>query len=78
MIDDYSNLSVLPVEVKSGRDYQIHSALNHFISNDSYPVSYGMVLSNEREIKVKDKVTYIPIYFVIFLKQKNDESSFLI
>lgn len=78
LIDDYSNLSVLPVEVKSGRDYQIHSALNHFISNDSYPVSYGMVLSNEREIKVKDKVTYIPIYFVIFLKQKNDESSFLI
>ena len=48
MIDDYDNLAVLPVEVKSGRDYTTHSALNHFITNDNYPVKAGYVLSNER------------------------------
>lgn len=78
LIDDYGKLSVLPVEVKSGRDYSIHSALNHFLSNESYPVSEGFVLSNEREIKSVQKITYLPIYFVMFLKQSFDDSSMLI
>ena len=33
LIDDYESLSVLPIEVKSGRDYTIHSALNKLLSN---------------------------------------------
>lgn len=51
LIDDYDTLSVLPIQVKSGRVYTVHSALNTFISNDPYPVKEGFVLSNEREIK---------------------------
>ena len=78
LIDDYGKLSVLPVEVKSGRDYSIHSALNHFLSNESYPVLEGFVISNEREIKSVQKITYLPIYFVMFLKQTFDDSSMLI
>lgn len=31
MIDDYDELSVVPIEVKSGKDYTVHSALNHFM-----------------------------------------------
>ena len=68
LIDDFDNLAVLPVEVKSGRDYTIHSALNHFLSNESYPVKSAVVVSNEREIKTVNNVTYLPIYFTMFLK----------
>ena len=68
LIDDFDDLAVLPVEVKSGRDYTIHSALNNFLSNESYPVRTGIVLSNEREIKIVKNITYLPIYFTMFLK----------
>ncbi len=78
MIDDYDNLAVLPVEVKSGRDYTTHSALNHFITNDNYPVKSGYVLSNEREIKTVGKITYFPIYFVMFLKPISSADEVLI
>ena len=78
LVDDFDNLSILPIEVKSGRDYTIHSALNHFLNNDSYPAKCGYVLSNEREIKNVGKVTYLPIYFVIFIKPMSSEDEVLI
>ena len=37
----------MPIEVKSGKDYTVHSALNHFVSNDEYTIQEGYVLSNE-------------------------------
>ena len=67
LIDDYNSLSVLPIEVKSGKDYSIHSALSGLTGNDDYHVASGIVLSNERIIKKKNKITYMPIYYVMFL-----------
>lgn len=67
LIDDYDTLSVLPIEVKSGKDYVIHSALDKFVSNKDYNVSKAYVLSNNREIKEKGKIIYLPIYYVMFL-----------
>ncbi len=69
LIDDYDELSVVPIEVKSGKDYTVHSALNNFLGNEDYNVKKGYVLSNEREVSQKNKITYLPIYFVMFLKQ---------
>lgn len=68
LIDDYDSLSVIPIEVKSGRDYTIHSALNNFVSNESYGIKEAFVLSNTREITHKGKITYLPIYFIIFFQ----------
>lgn len=67
LIDDYDSLSVLPVEVKSGKDYTVHSALNSFLSNKDYAVQKGIVLSNERKISQKNGVTYMPVYYAMFL-----------
>ncbi len=67
IIDDYDSLSVLPIEVKSGRSYAIHSALNNFVSNEDYHIQKAYVLSNERNISNKGKIYYFPIYFVMFL-----------
>lgn len=38
LIDDADNLSNIPIEVKSGKDYTVHSALDKFISNDDYNI----------------------------------------
>lgn len=67
LIDDYDALSVLPIEVKSGRDYTIHSALNNLTTNNDYGIKEGIVLSNSCEVKTKNRVTYMPIYYSMFL-----------
>lgn len=67
LIDDYSNLSVLPLEVKSGKDYTVHSALNNLLSTEDYHVHSGIVLSNSREVQQDGKVVYMPIYYTMFL-----------
>lgn len=67
LIDDYDSLSVVPIEVKSGKDYTVHSALNTFVQNEEYGVKKAIVLSNERQIAVKGKIIYLPIYYLMFL-----------
>ena len=67
LIDDYQNLGTLPIEVKSGKDYSIHSALNNLVSNDAYNIQKAYVLSNERLVKQKGKIIYLPIYYVMFI-----------
>lgn len=69
LIDDYDNLAVVPIEVKSGKDYTVHSALNHFMETDDYHIKKGYVLSNERQIMKRGKIIYLPIYFVMFLSE---------
>jgi len=66
LIDDYDSLSVVPIEVKSGKDYTVHSALNTFTKNDDYNVKKAFVLSNAREVTTKGKIMYLPIYYVMF------------
>ena len=67
LIDDYDTLSVVPIEVKSGKDYTIHSALNNFVHNDDYKIKKAYVISNDRIVKQNDKIIYIPVYYAIFL-----------
>lgn len=68
IVDDYDQLSVLPIEVKSGKDYQIHRALNAFAANEDYKIKKGIVLSNERIVHSKGMITYLPIYYVMFIE----------
>ena len=77
LIDDYDALSVAPIEVKSGKDYTIHSALNQFVTNEDYHINCGYVLSNEREVKMVDKIIYMPIYYVMFFRDSQPEQIIL-
>ena len=75
LIDDYDSLSAVPIEVKSGKDYTVHSALNTFVKNDDYHVKKAYVLSNNREITTNGKITYLPIYDVMFFGAGENSSS---
>ncbi len=68
LIDDADNLTNIPIEVKSGKDYSIHSALTRFLSTDEYNVRKAYVLSNERNVYIKNGITYIPVYYVMFFE----------
>ena len=72
LIDDVDNLSNIPIEVKSGKDYTVHSALNKFLANDEYNVKRAYVLSNEQKVYTKKGITYIPIYYVMFFQNESN------
>ncbi|WP_251623662.1 ATP-binding protein [Odoribacter lunatus] len=76
LVDDYSSLSILPIEVKSGKDYTVHSALNNLLAVKDYHVASGLVLSNDRIVRKSGGVTYMPIYYVMFLdlSEGNEEN----
>lgn len=68
LIDDYESLSAVPIEVKSGKDYTVHSALNTFVQKEDYPIKKAFVVSNERKVTTQGKVTYLPIYDIMFFQ----------
>lgn len=52
LIDDYDSLNVLPLEIKSGKDYcKNFKALPKILEDTNYKMTKGYVLSNQREIK---------------------------
>ena len=80
LIDNHILMSAHPVEVKSGKDYTVHSALNNLLNNPDYHIPAATVVSNEREIYEDGKVTYMPVYLVMFMKAevpKVDNSEYL-
>lgn len=70
IVDDSRTMSVLPIDVKSGRDYTVHSALDNLMAVPDYNIVSSIVLSNEREIKSKGNINYYPIYYVMFMENK--------
>lgn len=68
LIDDPDNLSNIPIEIKSGKDYKVHSALDKFISIAEYNIHRAYVLSNERNVYTEQGITYIPIYYIMFFE----------
>lgn len=73
LVDDFAHLSVLPLEIKSGRDYTVHSALTYLVSNTEYNIREGLVFSNNREVLTVNSITYLPIYYIMCLSNTNDD-----
>jgi hypothetical protein len=68
LIDDYDNLQVLPLEIKSGKDYTEHSALTKFLETPEYGITRAILFSNERLVHKRKGVTYMPVYYCMFLQ----------
>ena len=80
LIDDHQTMSAHPIEVKSGKDYTVHSALNNLLKNPDYNILAGTVISNEREVCQDGKVAYMPVYFVMFMEgdmPRNEERDYV-
>lgn len=75
LTDDYDSLSAVPIEVKSGKDYTVHSALSAFVNNEDYHIKKAFVVSNERNIIQKGKIIYIPIYYIMFFGTNSSDKN---
>ena len=60
---------ILPIEIKSGKDYYRHNAMDNVLNLTDYGISEGYVFCNGN-IEVADKITYFPIYMLMFLHKK--------
>ena len=66
-IVEYDN-RVVPVEVKSGKDYERHIALNNLLDIKDFDINEAYVFCSSN-LFVKDKVVYYPIYMIAFFEQ---------
>lgn len=65
--------NVLPLEIKSGKAYTRHNALDNVLKDERYAIPQALVFCNEN-ISTVDKIVYLPIYMIGFLEnEKIDE-----
>lgn len=62
------NGAVLPIEVKSGKNYERHRALSNVVKNEQYTVNQAFVFCQDN-VSVREKAVYLPIYMLMFLDQ---------
>lgn len=62
------NGAVLPIEVKSGKNYERHRALSNVVRNEQYAVNQAFVFC-QNNVSVREKAVYLPIYMLMFLDQ---------
>ena len=60
---------ILPIEVKSGKDYERHHALSNVMASTEYDIDAGLVLCNGN-VETKGRVVYMPIYMLMFLEKE--------
>lgn len=58
---------IVPVEVKSGKDYKRHSALDKVLADGNYGIGQAYVLGNDN-LSVDGSVVYAPVYATMFIR----------
>ena len=64
--------NILPIEVKSGKNYARHNALDNVLSTPRYQIERAIVFCNEN-IHKKHKIVYMPVYMAGMLKKEIKE-----
>lgn len=58
---------IYPLEIKSGKSYKEHAALNYALNEQSWELSEGLVFC-EGNVEKEDRIIYYPWYMAMFLK----------
>ena len=69
-------IEIIPIEVKSGKDYKRHVALDNLLSNSEYNIKKAYTLCNGN-VEVVDNRIYIPIYMIMFFEKKAVENNII-
>lgn len=67
------NTEVLPIEVKSGKDYARHNALSNILNTPDYNIHRAVVFCNDN-VSYRGAITYYPIYMLMFLQKEEPAS----
>lgn len=67
---------IIPIEVKSGKDFQRHVALSNILANSEYKIQEAIVLSNNN-LSTKNNIIYAPVYMTMFMHHHKSEGQLL-
>ncbi len=70
------NGNVLPIEIKSGKDYTKHAALSNVMVNEDYHIKQAYVLHNGN-VSTKEKIAYLSIYMLMFVQKVNEPNEMI-
>ena len=70
LIEDNGQLSA--IEVKSGKSYRKHNALDKCIACENFHIQRAIVLCHDN-VQVEAHVTYMPIYMTMFMKKYQEQ-----
>lgn len=68
--------NVLPIEIKSGKDYTKHAALNNVMANDDYGIGEAYVFHNGN-VSTSGRIVYYPIYMLMFVRKEPPEEDMI-
>ena len=63
-----NDTEIIPVEVKSGKNYERHNALRNVLNTPEYNIREALVLCNDN-LRVVDRIIYLPIYMLMFISK---------
>ena len=68
LINNYDALSILPVEIKSGKDQNNFRAIPKLVKPDgNYKLPMGYIFGNENIVKKEENLITYPIYLIMFI-----------
>ena len=68
------NGEVIPIEVKSGKDYHRHNALTNVLSDPNYDINLAYIITTDN-VHTEDKRVYVPIYMLMFIQKSPSPTS---
>lgn len=68
--------NVLPIEIKSGKDYKKHAALSNVMANAAYAIPEAFVFHNGN-ISTSERVSYYPIYMLMFIQKDRPQEGMI-
>ena len=72
---EYDN-QIMPLEIKSGKSFRAHKALNNLLESSEYPIKKGYVLSPSN-VERNGNITYMPIYMAGMFGERPSEDVFV-
>ena len=68
IINDYNNLSVLPIEIKSGNNQSFFRAIPKLVSEEgNYKMKKGYIFGNKNILQKDNNLITLPIYLIMFM-----------
>ena len=68
LINDYDNLSILPIEIKSGKDKYEFRAIPKLVNKEgNYKLKKGYIFTNQNICKMENDLYTFPIYMIMFI-----------
>ncbi len=65
--------ALVPIEVKSGKDYKLHTALNNLLGTHDFEIGEACVLSSanvERREREGKPIWYLPLYMAFCIAEQ--------